>query len=161
MKSLPKKPSELIRVALADLKAVEKNEKYRVNMNVWHARGFEYERHNNGVLKFDERGFPIKKSEHCAVCFAGAVMACTLKVDDSSEAEPIDKIFSKATTGKLLALNNFRSGYVRDGLLDMGVSHKKLEAVESFFDVTDYEDDPAKFKRDMRRLAKKLEEAGL
>lgn len=53
---LPKKLSDLIEVALADLDACESDERYEINMHVWH----------------DVKG------DKCSVCLAGAVMAKTL-----------------------------------------------------------------------------------
>ena len=56
MSELPDKPSELIRLALADLRKCEADPRYLIDMAQWHR--------------------PVT-SELCHVCLAGAVMART------------------------------------------------------------------------------------
>ena len=59
---LPNKPSELIRLAIKDLSAVEKLKEYKVDMHTWHEAPNDYNYYK------------------CQVCFGGAVMARTMKV---------------------------------------------------------------------------------
>jgi hypothetical protein len=87
---LPKKLSELIRLALTDLRKVERNKNYKVDMNTWHTP--------NGV---------------CRVCLAGAVMAGTLGADPTTVAAPS---YYGRDSGKLAALDEVRCGYLEDAI---------------------------------------------
>lgn len=133
--TLPDKPSELIRVALADLVKVERSPKYVVNMEDWHV--------------------PII-SGVCEVCFAGAVMAKTLEADRDVFFNPED-MMSMDIEHKLIALDYFRMGDASCRMDYMGLpaddNHDR--------DIAEYEDDPKAFKKDMRKLAKDLEKEGL
>jgi len=84
---LPDLPSELIMEALADLRATEKNKKFKINMGTWHTP--------NGV---------------CSVCFAGAVLAqkCN-KPNDTLRPNGFDT----KTANKLLALDSLRQYGIR------------------------------------------------
>lgn len=58
---LPDKPSELIRLALKDLRKTERQFwKYKIDMDIWHSG-------------------KTSTLSRCSVCLAGAVMAQTLK----------------------------------------------------------------------------------
>lgn len=136
--TLPDKPSELIRVALADLRKVEAMPSvYRVDMNDWHVP------HPDGV---------------CEVCLAGAVMAQTFGAPPECRTMPRD--CGLEVREKLDALDSFRSGDVYYGIEEMG-----CELPEDFVDVqrdiTLYEIDSEGFHRDMQTLASDLEAAGL
>lgn len=80
-KRLPDKPSELILVAMEDFEKIEKNPHYEIYMKHWHF--------------WDE--------EKCHVCFAGAVMANTLKLPQTVEARPAD--FGIEIDSKLRAID--------------------------------------------------------
>ncbi len=84
--TLPNTLQELIEVALADAEACKADPKYVLNMSVWHT-------------KIDDK---------CYVCFAGAVMAQTLKVPTRMIYYPAD--FDYDTEHKLEALNYVRMG---------------------------------------------------
>ena len=86
MTQLPDKLSELIRVALGDLRKCEADPKYVVNMAVWHQ-------------SLDDK--------RCAVCLAGSVMAKSLNAFPYTEPWPAD--FDLGTTIKLMALNDLRT----------------------------------------------------
>lgn len=134
---LPDKPSELIRVALADLRKVEAMpDVYKIDMGDWHAVDDD--------------------SNHCFVCLAGSVMAQTLKVDAGSNCEPWD--FDEVTCGKLEALNEFRAGCVRAGLSCLDVENGP--SVDDR-EMARYADNPEAFHRDMQTLASDLEAVGL
>jgi hypothetical protein len=128
------KPSALIKVAVADLIAVEKmKKKYTVDMNIWH-------------------DVSIEEDGTCHVCLAGSVMACTLGVDASRDIEPSQ--LSDKLEDRLNAINRFREGYIADGLHSMG-----RENVTEFEDigVVDYHDNPHVFKKQMLGIAAMLE----
>lgn len=154
MTRLPKKLSALIRVALADLAKVEKSKKYRVDMCRWHSPQAVFKEH----IAFDR----------CAVCFAGAVMAKTLKCARTKHVSP--EHFSPYVEQRLFALDSVRSGEVRCALRQIGVGDAKAASAEELildqlegwpgYDADDREQSKA-FKRHMRRVADLLEEQAL
>jgi len=87
MKTLPKTPSKFISMALKDLRKIEKDERYIVDMGNWH-----YTRNSRGP---------------CYVCLAGAVMARELGSDPGEWRVPGN--FPRVTT-KLWALDYLRRG---------------------------------------------------
>ena len=136
--TLPDKPSELIRVALADLRKVERSKKYVVYMGVYHE---------------PDRG----RGGKCFVCLAGAVMAKSLSAARDRPLFPED--FPKPVKHKLIAIDSLRIGHIRESMDYLG---KRLpKTIPHYIDVEDYGDDPAQFNRDMRKLAKLLEDHGL
>jgi hypothetical protein len=142
-KKLPDKASELIRLAVADLKAAEKSKEYLVDMGYWHLPD---------VRCSDNR-------ERCLVCFAGAVMARTMNIPPRSHVDPY--AFPTEEKKKLLALDNFRSGYVKLGLQELlGWENTPITGI-GFVDVTDYEANPDQFKAEMLAMARGLARVGL
>lgn len=135
------KPSQLLRVALDDLKQVEKDSRYEVDMDHWH-----YNNHLNVTSCEDER---------CLVCFAGSVMAKTFKEDPSRSLGMAN--FSKAFQARMNALNDFRKGEIQSGLEGMGIFNAGIK----YRTVVSYYDNPQKFKRQMARLALDLKGHGL
>ena len=136
--TLPDKPSELIRVALADLRKVEAlPDIYRVNMGVWHR---------------EHRADAV-----CEVCLTGSVIATELGAMPGEHCGPED--FDQETTWKLYALNQFRVGNVFDGLCYLNRADLWLGADTRT--ITDYAANPADFHRDMQTLASDLEAVGL
>ncbi len=132
-----KKMSRLIKIALADLAKVERSKKYVVDMDAWHG--------------------PVDDGDEvrCAVCFAGSVMAKSLKENLTRSFDPTNFISSR----QLYALNYLRHGYTRSAACELGVDMDKAAPYIRY--ITPYEDSPTQFKKDMRKLAKDLEEAGL
>ncbi|MGI9295980.1 MAG: hypothetical protein ACR2PS_18510 [Pseudomonadales bacterium] len=108
-KRLPKTPSKLIRLAIADFRRVLRLKKtYVVDMTEWH-----------------------EPNSHCSVCLAGAVMAGTLKASPDVEMSPGD--YDDATDRALYALNDFRMGCFWDALGTLGkddLSDAKTEAID-------------------------------
>lgn len=100
-KLLPDKPSALIRLALADLEATEKMPEYHINMREFH----------EGMISTEFK---------CEVCFAGAVMARTIKVSPFMNAMPDD--FDDATEAKLNALDAFRSGDIEAAFVYLDIA---------------------------------------
>jgi hypothetical protein len=136
MQTLPKIPSKLIRLALNDLKLVENDSDYRVDMAHYHERW--------------------QDSGPCFVCLAGSVMAKTLHA-----AKRHLKTYDMGTDNRplLRALNLFRLGCVREAILMMG----KYDDASSKYDreIVQYDEDRDLFVRDMERLANDLEKDGL
>lgn len=139
VKKLPDKPSDLIEVGLRDLEKIEKTPGYSVDMGDWHS--FYADTEDSPVL--------------CHVCLAGAVMAQTLGVPNDVDTTPYDMRDriggDKALANKLLALDSFRVGYVREGVCDMDI--EPPAGMKSTVAVPAYSDDPKLFKASLRELA--------
>ena len=149
MTTLPDKPSELIRVAIADLEKCEQDPRYVIEMSVWHE--------DATVVRTDadEQGKP---DAICAVCLAGAVMAKSLGTKPDGRATPSMVVDGEADRGRLLALDSLRVGDMVGAMLSLGLDEPEDTSVRS---VAAYHDDSIRFKSDMRRLADDLERAGL
>lgn len=137
MNKLPDKPSELIRLALGDMKKCEADPKYTINMDRWHDLLLE------GL---------------CAVCLAGSVMAQTLHEKWWRSLNLSE--FDDNTALKLSALNDFRSGNVASGLWELRLWDQRKEHPLDR-EITNYDVNPDYFHADMEELAKDLEECGL
>lgn len=100
LRSLPKKPSQLLRLAIRDIKRAKKDKKVEIYMGTWHQP--------NGV---------------CKVCFAGAVMHYGLQFPRGSSGRSFLEpwLYGSKTCQALEALNNFRSGWVQSGCDDLGI----------------------------------------
>lgn len=96
--NLPSKASELIRLALSDLRKVEAADNvYVVDMGQWHEPG--------GV-----------GDSRCAVCLAGAVVAQSLGLDPGERFVDHVKGMPHSIDEKTSALNEFRKGEVDNGM---------------------------------------------
>lgn len=91
-------PSELLRLAVADVRKCLRSPRYRVDMTDWHSPA------PDGV---------------CEVCIAGAVMAQEL--DGKPDEALMPDFFGKIVGRRLSGLNKLREGDVIWGLIDMGV----------------------------------------
>lgn len=148
MTKLPEKASDMIRLALKDLEAVEKSSDYRINMVEWH------------------RPMESQRGVECHVCMAGAVMAQTMREPAGYNVVPSRSQYGWKISNKISALNEFRLGRVFGGL-SMFHSHE-LDLKRSEFEklmpsrshVELYQDDSEKFKSDMLDMANHLEQAG-
>lgn len=149
--NLPDKPSELIRVALADLRKVERSKKFEVDMGTW------FDVYNDDSM-------------HCYVCFAGSVMAgslgCTPEAALQKEwdgfsyvAAYVPEHFDEKTQCKLYALDDFRTGNIKNALNHMRIKLPRF--VPEDVDVVSYAYDPAAWRKDMNALALFLENNGL
>ncbi len=135
------KPSELIRLALADLAAVCRSSSYRVNMDVF-------------VMPAS-----LSDSKHCEVCFAGAVMVQTFGARHLKEDLWID---ADAPNGdQFFALDNFRSGDVNEALDRLGVHPACRCSFGKRRQITPFKQSHIWFFADMSKLARDLEGAGL
>ncbi len=133
---LPNKLSDLIVVALADLKACEQDDKYIINMGEWHR--------------------PMPQGV-CFVCLAGAVMAQTCKIRITDNIKPYSLRFRDDSTKKFKAINAVRVGDVRSALLLMGVDSNEVE----YHVVDDYHSNPVVFVEQMNSIVEHLQERGL
>ena len=144
--TLPTQPSALIRLALADLRACEADDRYVVDMSDWHRPAYD-----------DDR-------EVCAVCLAGAVLAQTL-------GAPHEHAISTAglaeygcdVQGPLLALDRFRRGEISAGLdwLHHDQSELSEEWQQYASEVVYDKSDPEAFHARMNSLADYLASCGL
>lgn len=136
--NLPDKPSDLIELALSDLRKCEADPRYKIDMEVYHE---------------------ASTMTCCLVCLAGSVMAKTLECDPELDADPCDQeLFSIADAQKLDALDNFRLGEVADGFREM-----EIDLPPDFpqtVAIPEYTEDPIGFKREMRTLAGRLRASG-
>lgn len=130
MNKLPDKPSALIRLAMADLEAVERDGRYVVHMETWH----------------------IAYENKCSVCLAGAVMAKTLETDSKLTTSPL--AMGNDICKKLSALDSFRNGHIAAGLEQMDI--EPIEKLWSW-NVCSYHTNPTEFKEDMSEMADMLE----
>ena len=130
----PESLASALEQALADLKLVEKDERYIVNMSLYHV--------------------PIK-SNKCEVCLAGAVLAKTCKV-------PIDSFIllnDRPDKHVLRAMN-----YLRQGRIDLAYHQFYGEfpnKMKNDWDVTLYQSNPTQFHKDMEALLVHLKETGI
>lgn len=133
---LPTKLSDLINLALDDLiKCEEMSDKYKVDM------AYYCDNSNSGK---------------CFVCFAGAVMAQTLKCDgDHLTTEYL--ITESKYSNVIDALDDVRCGCVNYALAQLGiVSDKEYDTY-----IVRYRNDPEEFKKQMRALSATLATDGL
>lgn len=98
---LPEKASDLIELALRDLRKVEQEgDKYVVDMGGWHEPKLEH---------------------RCSVCWAGAVMAGTLGANPAEYVMPSD--YGEWNRSRLHALDCFRKGDAVGALRYLGVNN--------------------------------------
>ena len=130
------KVSRLIRIALADLEKCEASEEYTIYMETWHS-----------------------PNSHCAVCFAGAVMAQTIGISKSVGAIPHQ--LHPLVEAQLLALNYLRAGFAQDAWnILLWRTHGDYPLSRAYYSVPEYDCSPAGFKRAMRAMADRFEKAG-
>lgn len=135
MKTLPKVPSELITLALNDLELVEKDERYEVNMEVYH--------------------YP--SDGKCLVCLAGAVMAKSLEVPPETNYLS----YSEPNYKQLNALDYFRAGALHAGLYCLNFGRSTWGRFKECVHMPSYVSSPALFKSEMRDMAAQFKKAGL
>lgn len=146
---LTNQPSKLIRQAIADIRKVETDERYRVDMNTWHFPTLDF----SSTLKL-RQGLKV-----CAVCFAGATMAKSLSIDPSVYVSPEN--FSTENRKLFEALNCFRLGDCATGLSILGFRDLFFQYYwEISFVPAQYVDDPELFLLQMIVLADEFESIG-
>lgn len=160
--TLPSKASELIRLALRDLRAVESEpDKFIVDMYEWH------------------RPVSLNGDGPCVVCLAGSVLAKSLSVESGEyvganldgsmfvlrDLRSHRKDFIEpGVAKKLLALDYFRSDKLFNAM-SLLLSNEEMKDVGELFDdheqsIPDYEDDRELFHTRMGALADWLEDLG-
>ena len=125
-------PSELIRVAINDLKLCEADPRYAISMGEWHKPGYF----------------------KCSVCLAGAVMAQTLNAPLTSEVKPID--FDGHTYDVLTAVDLLRTGQVEQALYLITGYFIRWSSRE----ITEHWKNRTQFEIDLLELADDLEYRG-
>ena len=139
--ALPDNPSDLIEMALADLRKVERSRLYTVNMATWHTPA----------------------NRRCHVCLAGSVMAMTLGASPKDEVDYTE--YGEEVSRKLDALNDFRRGRVGEGLLTMGFRDHPMACEFFEMPVNGYSTRTwgrrGRFHADMQMIAVHLRENGL
>lgn len=166
---LSSQPSVLMRQAIHDVKLAARTKGFQLDVE-----------HTFFQKEPGDDGKPI-----CVVCVGGATAACRipsirkLVSDKTLSHANYDSFFdslSEGDTGKIYAIDHFRSGNVYDGLAEM---HKVLPANSKWrkkidevlachtfdglhvSDVTQHRKDPKQFFKDMNRVIKSLERLGL
>lgn len=158
MKTLPSKPSELVELAILDLKAIEQNPNYLIDMDSWHVGSY--------------RDHPNIERPRCLVCLAGAVMAQSLGIETTMTVKPWDPIFDEddSTKNKLEALDSFRSGDIYNGITHMcpefDTTEKADELLEKMGDdaniyVPEYDESKESFYKGMEKVLGILKEHDL
>mgnify|MGYP007059427276 CR=1 FL=1 len=137
-KRLPDKPSELIRVALEDVKKVENTPGYKVDLREWNVV------HSDGK---------------CHVCLGGSVLVerCGAKKGEGLSKSLENGTIDSVVYSKLTALDMFRLGDVEQGLSFLGIT---VDGLPEYLLVTDYIDRDG-FFRDMENMARMFEARGL
>ena len=96
------KPSELLEVALHDMKLIDKDPRYSFDMTTWHY-----------PIPYDDQ-----ESGECEVCMAGSIMAARL-MPDACDKRLFPHSFEKETSIKLHAVESLRRLNVRQALCDL------------------------------------------
>lgn len=130
---LPKIPSKLLFIGLADLRKCEEDERYDINMTFWHN----------------------PKEDVCVVCLAGAVMAQTLGVPIDEYAEPDVGV----NANQLFALN-FLRGAESPECMKHACELLGATPIEWTTPIPPYHRDREGFHREMTALAHAFEESG-
>lgn len=128
---LPDTLGELILIALKDEDAAYKNKDYYIDMSSWHVP--------NGK---------------CSVCFAGSVMAGTLKGNIKNDLTPPD---FKIDGQKLEALDQIRTGHINAAIATFYYHHEKVKDIN----VTAYESDRSQWRKEIRQVAHRLIKADI
>jgi len=127
------KLSQWIRLALSDLVKCETDSRYKINMSVWHT-----------------------PNSHCSVCMAGSVMAKTLGADITEDLVPCDGRFDM----QLEALDAIRTGDIDGALATVDINYLEFDLPQSVH-VTRYCKDRLEWRKDMFKMARRLEAVGL
>lgn len=147
MTVLPRKPSKLLRIALADLVKVERSKKYVIDMGTYHTPISEWD---------------MEIGRHCAVCLAGSIMARTLGSDPKDRIIPSD--FGETTARKLYAVSDLQFGNIHGGLIHLNYAtstiNRIIDQVGEERNMPGYLADPVAYKNAVRNLANDFEAAG-
>jgi hypothetical protein len=104
--TLPNTLSELLALAIEDMRVIAKDPRYELDMNLFHS--------------------PI--GDKCYVCLAGSVMARTLKLPPGENYIPDE--FDKDTFNKLYALDALRIGDLVEAAFELGIKEEPIAAAK-------------------------------
>ena len=105
---LPTIPSELLRVAVADMRKVSRRKNIMIVMSVYHESNYDNTR--------------------CAVCLAGAVMAGTLRADNAKQLTA--GYYPDSIESKLYALDCIRLGDITAFLANLKISYPNIAMID-------------------------------
>lgn len=151
--TLPRKPSKVIEIALADLIKVEKSKTKRISMSAW--IGHDYIWYGAG-----ERSLKTV----CTFCQAGAVVQGTMNLFKKHNiANPntlySQNLISEQDLNALLGLDYLRNGDIKRFLMYMQVSPDyslKLSALDNKW--VSYDSAPGEYKKWLRLVIAMLKE---
>lgn len=132
MNKLPKIPSQLIRLAIEDLKQVMNDDRYRIDMDIWHGRYY---------------------TGTCMVCLAGSVMAKTFDANLNSSLSPLD-FEDPYDISSLYALDFLRAGSTHSAST---ITKNPLFNLIPSRQITAFEEDNFKFINEMLAMADEYE----
>jgi hypothetical protein len=135
---LPKKLSELLRMALDDLYKAERDPRFFVDMGAWYC--------------VDE-----DNPDRCLCCLAGAVIANRMNVNPASERYDMPEGVDPDDACVLQALDHLRSGNIQAAEFAMGNFNSEVEN----FTIEPYWQDPDQWREDMEAMLVKMKELGL
>ena len=126
------KPSELLEIALEDLRQASEDEAYEIKMAAWH----EYH----------------TKTDKCCVCLAGSVLAFTLSCPREAQVELCD--FSTKVKSRLTAINLLRTGDVEEAFRLLKISQD--DGAKLNRRIVSYRDEPKQAVGEWGKLAQDL-----
>ncbi len=132
---LPDLPSALIRLAMKDLREVEADPRYAVDMEDWHQP--------NGIMNV------------CQVCLAGSIMAKTFQTNPEQSFRAVQF----EDEWKLASLDYFRCGGITDGLEALNIPSETVPIENRH--IVPYTVDRERFHEQMEELAHEFAEFGL
>mgnify|MGYP006107349089 CR=1 FL=1 len=135
---LPEKLSDYIKLALKDEKKVFDSPLYEMDMETYHSKT-----ETNGL---------------CRVCFAGAVIAGTLKTPHQNYAAPTN--FDIHTRTRLRALDEIRRGRISMALDQIDIP-EEMHPEPYFMGIENYYDNREGWRKDMFRIANHLQAQSL
>jgi hypothetical protein len=149
--------SQVIRMAVEDLTAVEADPKHIVHMPSWHAP----------LARLKERDLAryrqlvgAKTEAECAVCLAGSVLANRLGADPKRSIWPDTQ--AAALRRRLVALNDVRLGNFGGAAGQMGKNWQRAREATKGIYVPEYSPEQSSaFKSALLQAADALEKAGL
>ena len=142
---LPNKPSELMRLAVKDLMAIETDPAYTINMSYWHY-----------PLRIESGEGTITR---CAVCMAGAVLANTLHKPATTEQYP--DIYPREVKDALQAIDAFRAGSIHEGCSYLRLPYESYDFLPWEIPIANYDSRVLSFYDDMDGLIELFESVGL
>jgi hypothetical protein len=151
--------SQVIRMALEDLEAVEKNPDYRINMEVWHAPRHWYR--PGGYAMREVFGWSTRPQ--CAVCLGGSVIANRFGADINRKIIPDDQTgVDPRARDRVIALDAVRRGNFAGAADKIKQSfHAAREATAGIYVPPYSRETRDEFKAALRLAADRLEKAGL